>query len=151
MNREDLDACTNRPSCTASEHVLACPSSRRAALGHAELGDHTGDWVVYDYDNGPYAMALYTNAGAAAQHAAQQGYGRVGFWPYGTEFRDAISRWEGRSDELAENQLQAAYERGWRDACDDHLDQDADPTHPIGERYQQPYDPQAQRVLRKAP
>lgn len=96
MNREDLDACTNRPSCTASEHVLACPSDRRAPRTHVEIGDHTGDWVVYDYDNGPYAMALYTNAEAAARHAARQGYGRVGFWPFGTELRDAIATWEGR-------------------------------------------------------
>jgi hypothetical protein len=27
----------------------------------------------------------------------------------------------------------AAYELGWRNACDDHLEQQRDPDHPIGE------------------
>lgn len=53
-------------------------------------------------------------------------------------------------EELGEDHLQAAYERGWRDACDDHLDQDKDPAHPIGERYQQPYDPQRPQTPRKS-
>lgn len=96
MNREDLDACTNRPTCTAKEHVTACPSDKRRRAYTAEIGDHAGDWVVYDYDNGPYAIALYANAEGAARHAARQGYGRVGFWPFGTELREAIATWEGR-------------------------------------------------------
>lgn len=29
----------------------------------------------------------------------------------------------------------AAYEQGWRDACDDHLDQRQNPDHPLGARH----------------
>lgn len=55
-----------------------------------------GAWVTYDWDNGPYAIALYDNAIDAARAAARQGYGRVGFWAFGVEFRDAINTWEGK-------------------------------------------------------
>lgn len=44
-------------------------------------------------------------------------------------------------EEAAAPLIQAAYERGWRDACDDHLQQTQDPTHPIGARLQRPYVP----------
>ena len=30
--------------------------------------------------------------------------------------------------------VQAAYEQGWSDACRDHLEQRANPEHPIGDR-----------------
>jgi hypothetical protein len=53
-------------------------------------------------------------------------------------------------EEVAAEQAQAAYERGWRDACDDHLDQAADPDHPIGERHQSPYDPDLPKVPRRS-
>lgn len=36
---------------------------------------------------------------------------------------------------------QAAYDQGWWDRCQDHLDQKRDPDHPIGERKQTPYVP----------
>jgi hypothetical protein len=51
-------------------------------------------------------------------------------------------------EELVDAQLQTAYERGWRDACDDWLEQNgthttaANPLHPIGARKQQPYVPE---------
>lgn len=35
--------------------------------------------------------------------------------------------------------VQAAYEAGWRDACDDHRQQAGDAAHPIGNRYRPNY------------
>ena len=53
-------------------------------------------WVIYDHDHGPYAIALYATCEQAAQYAAQMGYGKVARWPFGMEFSEAITRWEGR-------------------------------------------------------
>jgi hypothetical protein len=53
-----------------------------------------GAWVIYDYDHGPYAIALYADCEGAARGAAQRGYGKVGFWPFGEEFGDAMTAWE---------------------------------------------------------
>lgn len=53
-----------------------------------------GGWVVYDYDNGPYAISLHVSAEDASKSAARQGYGKVGWWPFGEGFRDAIKEWE---------------------------------------------------------
>lgn len=53
-----------------------------------------GAWLVYDYDYGPFAIALFESAEAAAKAAASQGYGRVGFWPYGLELAEAVKTWE---------------------------------------------------------
>lgn len=58
--------------------------------------DAPGSWLVYDYDYGPYAISLHESAEIAARGAARQGYGRVGFWPYGMELREAVDLWEGR-------------------------------------------------------
>ena len=58
--------------------------------------DWVGGWLVYDYDHGPYAISLHGNAELAARKAARQGYGKVGFWPFGMELRDAVDLWEGR-------------------------------------------------------
>lgn len=41
-------------------------------------------------------------------------------------------------EEIAEKDAAAAYEQGWRDACDDFNDQKKDPNHPIGERKKWP-------------
>lgn len=60
--------------------------------------DTYGAWVVYAYDHGPYAIALYAGPEGAAHHQARQGYGSVGFWRYGTELADAVKQWEGRSE-----------------------------------------------------
>lgn len=53
-----------------------------------------GAWLVYDYDHGPYAISLHDSAEGAARKAARQGYGRVGFWPFGLELREAVDQWE---------------------------------------------------------
>lgn len=53
-------------------------------------------WVVYDHDHGPYAIALHATAEDAARDAARRGYGRVGRWAIGADFRGAIEEWEGR-------------------------------------------------------
>lgn len=52
--------------------------------------------MVYDHDNGPYAIALWRYVADAARDAAQRGYGRVGWWPFGVDLTDAIRRWERR-------------------------------------------------------
>lgn len=55
--------------------------------------------------------------------------------------RDAAVARETRALVAAEvhQQIQDAYEQGWRDACDDHLEQGRNPMHPIGRRKQHPY------------
>jgi hypothetical protein len=55
-----------------------------------------GAWVVYEYDHGPYAIALYATAEDAARHAARAGYGKAAPWPFGLELSDAIKEWESR-------------------------------------------------------
>lgn len=55
-----------------------------------------GAWVVYDHDQGPYAIALYATCEEAAKHAARSGYGRVAQWPFGMDLADAVKEWEGR-------------------------------------------------------
>lgn len=55
-----------------------------------------GIWMIYDYDGGPYVISLHATAETAARASARQGYGRVGFWPFDLELRDAVARWEGR-------------------------------------------------------
>lgn len=56
-----------------------------------------GAWLIYDYDHGPYAIALHSSAESAAREAARQGYGKVGFWPFGAELGDAVKAWESRA------------------------------------------------------
>jgi hypothetical protein len=65
------------------------------------MSEHTaekdaGAWLVYDYDHGPYAISLHVSAEEAARSAARQGYGKVGFWPFGADMADAVKAWEGR-------------------------------------------------------
>lgn len=63
---------------------------------HTTENDAPGAWLVYDHDMGPYAISLHDSAPSAARDAARQGYGRVGFWPFGMELREAVDLWEGR-------------------------------------------------------
>lgn len=63
------------------------------------VGAPMGAWVIYDYDHGPYAIALHATCEQAAREAARQGYGRVAQWPFGVEFADAIKAWESREEE----------------------------------------------------
>lgn len=58
--------------------------------------DRPGVWLLYDYDSGPYAQAIYASPDQAARAQARQGYGRVGFWPLGLDLREAVDWWEGR-------------------------------------------------------
>lgn len=58
----------------------------------AERG--TGAWLIYDWDHGPYAISLHGTSEDAARDAARQGYGKVGWWPFGSDLRDAIKAWE---------------------------------------------------------
>lgn len=53
-----------------------------------------GAWLIYSWDHGPYAIALHASAEEAAREAARQGYGSVGFWPFGMELADAVKAWE---------------------------------------------------------
>ena len=53
-------------------------------------------WVVYDHDNGPYAISLHALPEEAARAAARAGYGKVARWPFGTDLGEAIQEWEGR-------------------------------------------------------
>lgn len=66
------------------------------ALPRPEADRPTGAWMVYDYDYGPYVISLHASAEEAARAAAKQGYGRVGYWAYGTQLRQAVEEWEGR-------------------------------------------------------
>lgn len=45
-------------------------------------------------------------------------------------------------EESEAKRLQKAYEAGWRDACDDHLEQKRNPSHPIGGRRRAEYVPE---------
>lgn len=63
------------------------------------MSEHDGEqgaWVVYDHDHGPYAISLHASAATAARKAARAGYGKVGWWPYGTDLADAIKAWEAQ-------------------------------------------------------
>lgn len=53
-----------------------------------------GLWVVYDHDRGPFLMSTHRTAPEAAKKAAVQGYGKVGFVPFGADFAEAIKEWE---------------------------------------------------------
>lgn len=55
---------------------------------------------------------------------------------YVAEPETAVKKWAKHMGVTRGLTLRDAYERGWRDACDDHLQQGKDPTHPIGARYQ---------------
>lgn len=48
-------------------------------------------------------------------------------WSIGYAMKEACER-------VAAEQAAAAYEQGWRDACDDWLQQRDDPSHPLGSR-----------------
>jgi hypothetical protein len=52
-------------------------------------------------------------------------------WAIGYAMKDAAER-------AAKVEADEAYEQGWRDACDDHLEQKQDPSHPIGARKRKP-------------
>ncbi len=56
--------------------------------------DVPGAWLVYCYDDGPYAISLHATAEEASRAAARQGYGTVGWWPFGTEMATAVKDWE---------------------------------------------------------
>jgi hypothetical protein len=60
----------------------------------AEYDGKAGGWVRYEWDYGPYAIALHESAEEAARASARSGYGKVAFWPFGVEFTDAIKAWE---------------------------------------------------------
>ena len=55
-----------------------------------------GVWLIYEYDHGPYAVSIHPSAEEAARRAAQNGYGKVGFWPFGTEFAEAVNKWDAK-------------------------------------------------------
>ena len=55
-----------------------------------------GVWMLYDYDGRPYIMHIAIDVVPLTRRAAQDGFGKVGFWPYGMEFHDAVKWWEAR-------------------------------------------------------
>lgn len=64
-----------------------------------EHNGQAGVWLIYEYDHGPYAQSIHATAAIAARQAARQGYGRVAFWPLGTELGDALQQWENHDSE----------------------------------------------------
>ena len=62
-----------------------------------------------------------------------------------TWFSDPLAAWADHLRETSGLNLQDAYEQGWRDACDDHLEQrgtaakPGNPNHPIGARKREHY------------
>lgn len=55
-----------------------------------------GAWMVYDYDHGPYFIGLEETIQAATRAVTRMGYGKVGFYPFGMELREAVQAWEAR-------------------------------------------------------
>lgn len=58
--------------------------------------DRQGIWMLYDYDASPYIMEIAIDVVPLARRAAQQAYGRVGFWPFDLAFSDAVKWWEAQ-------------------------------------------------------
>jgi hypothetical protein len=50
-----------------------------------------GEWMVYDYDDGPYLVSLHRTMFDAI---VSNSYGHIGFLPIGMNLRDAVSYWE---------------------------------------------------------
>lgn len=50
--------------------------------------DTPGAWFVYDRDWNAYPIALFDSELEALRWAARSGYGKVVFWPFGTEWSD---------------------------------------------------------------
>lgn len=77
----------------------ATGSIRQLIAKHeARTNGDVGVWVVYDHDHGPYPISVWPDAENAARSAAQQGYGRVAYWPFEKEFADAIREWETQKE-----------------------------------------------------
>lgn len=53
-------------------------------------------WVVYDRDNGPFAISVHPNCEDAVRAVARYGYGKVARWPFGMELQEAIETWEAQ-------------------------------------------------------
>lgn len=53
-----------------------------------------GVWVLYHHDYGPVADVVFESLEDAVRTQARQGYGVVGFWPFGTSLADAVKAWE---------------------------------------------------------
>jgi hypothetical protein len=96
-----------------------------------------GVWMLYDYDGRPYIMQIAIDVVPLTRRAAQDGFGKVGFWPYGMEFHDAVKWWEARdrTDILTNSIVHFFYEEpsGLPPLCED-IEREAwvmfDSTHP---------------------
>lgn len=53
-----------------------------------------GVWVIYDYDQGPYAITIAHNSEGAIVKLGAHGYGKIAWWPFNMGFREAIKEWE---------------------------------------------------------
>lgn len=60
---------------------------------------YEGVWCTYDYDSGPYLIAVFKDVVPAARSCAQNGYGKVGFLRFDMDFTDSITWWVRRRDE----------------------------------------------------
>lgn len=67
--------------------------------------DREGVWVTYDWDQAPYVIHLYQDVVPASRACASQGYGKVLFWPFGTDLRDAINWWTNEGGFPLENSV----------------------------------------------
>ena len=79
-----------------------------------------GVWMLYDYDGRPYIMHIAIDVVPLARRAAQAGFGKVGFWPYGMEFHDAVDWWEvrDRADVIANGSSHFYYSVDLQKICE---------------------------------
>lgn len=59
-----------------------------------------GVWMLYDYETGPYVIRVEDSLVLLVREAAQQAYGRVGFWPFDKTLTEAVDWWEERNQQL---------------------------------------------------
>jgi hypothetical protein len=52
--------------------------------------------MMYDWETGPYIIDIAKDVVPLSRQAARQAYGRVGFWPFDLDFREAVNWWEER-------------------------------------------------------
>lgn len=71
MNREDLDACTNSQSCTASVHMLCCPTDGR----RPDTSDGRARWRTHA--SGPEASLEPLADPDLLEHLAAQQWARM--------------------------------------------------------------------------
>jgi hypothetical protein len=67
----------------------------------SSYADQQGVWIAYDYDGPPHVLAVYSDPVTAARECAKQGWGNVGFMPFGWSLQAAINWWTSTEPDLA--------------------------------------------------